>query len=226
MPVNHHSGGGTPDFGMHPPASTAMFMLEVTWWAHRPLWHLMFAGVFERHPNLHFCNTESGTKWMLDDPARARQLLRPDEVRPRLRGVLRGRGDEGHVAAPERVLAPPVPRRRELPAARSSAISATRSGSRTSCGASTTRTTRGRSRTRACTCGARSRACRRPRSSRWSRSTRRSSTSSTSTRSRRSRSGSARRRPRSSSRSRGARCPRRPRSAPDCTPRTSRELVS
>ena len=66
MPVNHHSGGGTPDFGMHPPASTAMFMLEVTWWAHRPLWHLMFAGVFERHPNLHFCNTESGTRWILD----------------------------------------------------------------------------------------------------------------------------------------------------------------
>jgi predicted TIM-barrel fold metal-dependent hydrolase len=66
MPVNHHSGGGTPDFGMHPPASTAMFMLEVTWWAHRPLWHLMFSGVFERHPDLHFCNTESGTKWVLD----------------------------------------------------------------------------------------------------------------------------------------------------------------
>ena len=35
-------------------------------WAHRPLWHLMFSGVFERHPNLHFCNTESGTKWVLD----------------------------------------------------------------------------------------------------------------------------------------------------------------
>ena len=35
MPVNHHSGGGTPDFGLYPPASMAMFMLEVTWWAHR-----------------------------------------------------------------------------------------------------------------------------------------------------------------------------------------------
>ena len=103
------------------------------------------------------------------DAARARQLLRPHEVRPRLGGVLRRRGHEGHVAAPERVLAPPVSHRRELPAARSSATSATTWGSRTSCGASTTRTTKARSRTRGCTCGARSRACRPTRSSRWSR---------------------------------------------------------
>jgi predicted TIM-barrel fold metal-dependent hydrolase len=67
MPVNHHSGGGTPDFGPYPPASMAMFMLEVTWWGHRALWHLMFSGVFERHPNLHFVNTETGTAWLLDE---------------------------------------------------------------------------------------------------------------------------------------------------------------
>jgi predicted TIM-barrel fold metal-dependent hydrolase len=45
----------------------AMFMLEVTWWGHRSLWHLMFSGVFERHPNLHFVNTETGTAWLLDE---------------------------------------------------------------------------------------------------------------------------------------------------------------
>lgn len=67
MPVNHHSGGGTPDFGPYQPASMAMFMLEVTWWGHRSLWHLMFSGVFERHPNLHFVNTETGTAWLLDE---------------------------------------------------------------------------------------------------------------------------------------------------------------
>jgi predicted TIM-barrel fold metal-dependent hydrolase len=66
LTVNHHSGGGTPDFGPHFPASMAMFMLEVTWWGHRALWHLMFSGVFERHPNLQFVNTETGTAWIVD----------------------------------------------------------------------------------------------------------------------------------------------------------------
>ncbi len=65
-PLNHHSGSAVPDFGFHPPASMAIFMLEVTWWAHRALWHLMFSGVFERHPNLHLTMTESGTKWVTD----------------------------------------------------------------------------------------------------------------------------------------------------------------
>ncbi len=63
MPLNHHSGGATPDFGMYLPQSLAMFMLEVTWWAHRALWHLMFSGVFERHPNLQFVLTETGVGW-------------------------------------------------------------------------------------------------------------------------------------------------------------------
>ena len=64
MPINHHSGGGTPDFGMYLPQSLAMYMLEVTWWAHRTLWHLMFSGVFERYPKLQFALTETGTAWV------------------------------------------------------------------------------------------------------------------------------------------------------------------
>ena len=39
-------------------------MLEVTWWAHRSLWHLIFAGVLERHPELQFVFTEQGTAWI------------------------------------------------------------------------------------------------------------------------------------------------------------------
>ena len=66
LTINHHAGGATPDFGAYFPSSMAMFMLEVTWWSHRALWHLMFSGVFERHPNLRFVNTETGTKWIVD----------------------------------------------------------------------------------------------------------------------------------------------------------------
>jgi len=63
MPINHHSGGATPDFGAYLPHSLAMYMLEVAWWAHRALWHLMFSGVFERHPDLQFVLTETGVGW-------------------------------------------------------------------------------------------------------------------------------------------------------------------
>lgn len=64
MPLNHHAGGATPNFGNHFPASLAMFMLEVTWWTQRALWHLMFSGVFERHPDLPYVITETGTAWV------------------------------------------------------------------------------------------------------------------------------------------------------------------
>ena len=60
LPLNHHSGSANPDFGPYLPQSLAMYMLEVTWWTNRALWHLMFSGVFERHPNLQFVLTESG----------------------------------------------------------------------------------------------------------------------------------------------------------------------
>jgi predicted TIM-barrel fold metal-dependent hydrolase len=66
MTLNHHVGGATPNFGNHFPASLAMFMLEVKWWSQRAIWHLMFSGVFERHPTLKWINTESSTSFVPD----------------------------------------------------------------------------------------------------------------------------------------------------------------
>src|SRR5207245_4992052 len=51
LPVNHHSGSAVPAMGDEP-IDKVMFLLEVTWWAHRALWQLVFSGVLERHPEL------------------------------------------------------------------------------------------------------------------------------------------------------------------------------
>jgi predicted TIM-barrel fold metal-dependent hydrolase len=63
MPLNHHSGSGVPYLGEED-IGNVMFLLEVTWWAHRPLWHLIFSGVLERHPDLQLVFTEQGTAWI------------------------------------------------------------------------------------------------------------------------------------------------------------------
>lgn len=63
MPLNHHSGSAAPDYGDYREADI-MFLLEVTWWAHRALWQLIFSGVLERHPHLQLVLTEQGTAWI------------------------------------------------------------------------------------------------------------------------------------------------------------------
>ena len=61
--VNHHSGSAVPPLGDQP-IDQVTFMIEVTWYAHRALWNLIFGGVMERHPDLQFVFTEQGTAWI------------------------------------------------------------------------------------------------------------------------------------------------------------------
>ena len=63
MPINIHGGSGLPDYGDHE-AARAMMLIELPWFSHRAVWHLIFSGVLERHPNLRIAVTEQGVAWL------------------------------------------------------------------------------------------------------------------------------------------------------------------
>jgi predicted TIM-barrel fold metal-dependent hydrolase len=61
--MNVHGGSGSPDPGLFP-ASPAMFVLEASFFAHRPLWALVMSGVFDRFPGLRLVFAEAGSSWI------------------------------------------------------------------------------------------------------------------------------------------------------------------
>jgi predicted TIM-barrel fold metal-dependent hydrolase len=63
MPINHHTANASPDYGPFP-ATGWMFFVEAGFFSHRALWMLIFAGVFERYPNLKLILTEGGADWL------------------------------------------------------------------------------------------------------------------------------------------------------------------
>ena len=44
-----------------------IFMLEVSWFAHRALTHLVVGGALDRHPDLQLVFTEQGTAWVPEE---------------------------------------------------------------------------------------------------------------------------------------------------------------
>lgn len=63
VPIQVHGGGGMPDYGDHP-AARGIMLVELPWFAHRPIWHLICSGVLERHPRLRVALTEQGMAWL------------------------------------------------------------------------------------------------------------------------------------------------------------------
>jgi predicted TIM-barrel fold metal-dependent hydrolase len=63
IPVNAHSGTGSPDYGDFP-FSGLLQALEIPFYSQRPLVQLMISGVFERFPGLQFVTTELGAAWV------------------------------------------------------------------------------------------------------------------------------------------------------------------
>jgi predicted TIM-barrel fold metal-dependent hydrolase len=61
--VNVHGGGGLPDYG-DAEVARAIMLVELPWFSHRSVWHLIFGGVLERHPDLKIVLTEQGLAWL------------------------------------------------------------------------------------------------------------------------------------------------------------------
>jgi predicted TIM-barrel fold metal-dependent hydrolase len=61
--VNHHSGGGSPDYGPHAGAGMA-WIAELPFFSRRALTHLLVGGAFERFPDLKLVLTEQGASWI------------------------------------------------------------------------------------------------------------------------------------------------------------------
>jgi predicted TIM-barrel fold metal-dependent hydrolase len=66
--LNFHSGGGVPEYD-EDPVALAILLKEVTWFANRNLAHLIYGGVFERHPGLSVAFTEQGSAWVVAELA-------------------------------------------------------------------------------------------------------------------------------------------------------------
>jgi predicted TIM-barrel fold metal-dependent hydrolase len=64
MPVHIHGGSGTPSYGDYGAVSMLIYATETVYFAHRPLWFLIWGGVLERFPRMKLVFTESRADWI------------------------------------------------------------------------------------------------------------------------------------------------------------------
>jgi predicted TIM-barrel fold metal-dependent hydrolase len=62
--VSVHTGDGGPHWYGEGIRAGAVYMAEVFFYAHRPLWCLIFGGIFDRHPRLKVAFTEQTSGWV------------------------------------------------------------------------------------------------------------------------------------------------------------------
>lgn len=62
--VVHTHSGPSPDYDYTLPGAIGVFVTEFAWWAARPLWFMIFGGVFELFPRLKFALTEVSEFWI------------------------------------------------------------------------------------------------------------------------------------------------------------------
>lgn len=141
MVVNHHSGAGLPDYGMDPVAR-AVQLVEIPIFSHRGLWHLIFAGVFERHPKLKFVMTEQGTGWLPAGLASLDWFYRRMMNEGSAEAMFGGEAARRLSLLPSEYFARNCYVAARAPACRRVRPAPSRQGSTASCGAPTTRTAR------------------------------------------------------------------------------------
>ena len=109
------AAAGIPDYG-DAEVARAIMLVELPWFSHRSVWHLIFGGVLERHPGSQGGADRAGAGLAAPGPRDPRLVLRPHDPRRRGRGqLLRCRG-QGHVDDPVGVLRPQLLGGGELPA--------------------------------------------------------------------------------------------------------------
>jgi predicted TIM-barrel fold metal-dependent hydrolase len=82
MPIHVHSAAA-PDYG-DSVGTMGIYITECAWWSARPVWFLLWGGVFERHPTLKFVVTELGASWVPELKALMDQRFSPTHFNAKL----------------------------------------------------------------------------------------------------------------------------------------------
>ena len=88
--MHTHSGPAAHDDYGAVPGVLGLYATETVWWTSRPMWFLLWSGVFERFPNLKMAVTESGSYWAPDMLWRMDSLLLKDQGSRKLDDSVKG----------------------------------------------------------------------------------------------------------------------------------------
>jgi len=88
LPVHTHSGEAPQEEYNQ---NIGIYLAEAAWWPVRPMWHLLFSGVFERFPGLKFVVTESGAYWAADLMWKWDQYMAGGHTTKKLAALLEGK---------------------------------------------------------------------------------------------------------------------------------------